>query len=314
MCRLFFYILTCMPHHFVDVDHASAAYRTAYDQEVLHDISFHAHTGDHVVLFGASGSGKSSFIKMLCGDLSLISGSASVNGKPVGEEESVRSGYVSLERTDDSKKTVYDSLIDFGELYTISHLPARIGEVLELLEIKSLATTPVDRLSTTQHIAYQVARASLSDSPILLLDDVLDTLGVEETRKFLDVAAQGRTVIVTTRTPLYAEQIGLPLLLLHNGSLAHAGTREDIAKSAGVPRIVDAWVEGLRYDMLRKLREHTGVLEVRILPTDRFQGNLVRVVIRNARFMPSLYDLMSQTELVHVEEVPPSLTDIIESL
>ena len=66
--------------------------------------------------------------------------------------------------------------------------------------------------------------------------------------------------------------------------------------------------------MLKKIRSHTGVLEVRILPTDRFEGNLVRIMIRNSRFMPSLYDLMSQSELVHLEEVPPALTDILRTI
>ncbi len=78
--------------------------------------------------------------------------------------------------------------------------------------------------------------------------------------------------------------------------------------------MVDAWVEELRYDLLRSLRSHTGVLEVRIMPTDQFSGNRVRITVRNSRFMPSIYDVISQAAIVRIEEVPASLADVMESL
>jgi len=242
-------------------------------------------------------------------------GSVVVNGKQPAEDPAIRSGYVCLDHEElRSNHSVYDALIAFGDMYDIPHLPAKIGGLIELLEMKHLASKNISALSTAEKIVYSLARATLSDSPVLLLDDVLDVLGVDEARRFLDIACKGKTVVLTTRVPAYAEQMNMPMVLLHHGTLAHAGMREDIAVASGVPRIIDAWVEALRYDMLKKLRSHSGVLEVRILPTDRFEGNLVRVVIRNSRFMPSLYDLMSQSKLVHVEEVPPTLTDILRTI
>lgn len=299
---------------FVDVKNASASYRGG-KEDVLHGISFSVNHGDHVVVYGAPASGKSSFLKMLCGDLDIEKGSIVINGKNQIDDPSIRSGYVSLDREElHANKTVYDNLIEFGDEYDVLHLPARIGELLELLEMKQLAKRNMQTLSSTEKVAYGLIRASLSAAPVLLLDDVLDTLGVEETKRFLHVACAGKTVFLTTRITHHAEQMNLPLLLLHHGTLAHAGTRNDIAVASGVPRIIDAWVEELRYDMLKKIRSHSGVLEVRILPTDRFEGNLVRIMIRNSRFLPSLYDVMSQSQLVHVEEVPPKLIDILRTI
>lgn len=297
---------------FVDVRNVNARYRHGADEAVLHGISFAIHEGDHVVIYGAPASGKSSLLKLLCGDLDVTSGSALVQGKNLFDDSAIRSGYVSLDHEElQSKKTVYDNLVEFGDTYDVSHLPARIGELLELLEMKHLANRSMQSLSSTEKVAYGLIRAALSESPLLLLDDVLDIFGVEETKRFLNVACSGKTVLLTTRITQHAEQMNLPLLLLHQGTLAHAGTRNDIAVASGVPRIIDAWVEELRYDMLKKIRSHSGVLEVRILPTDRFEGNLVRIMIRNSRFLPSLYDVMSQSQLVHVEEVPPKLIDIL---
>ncbi len=299
---------------FVEVKNVKARYRGS-DTDALHGISFRVHHGEHVVVYGAPASGKSSLLKMLCGDLEISEGSVVVNGNSLGSDNAMRAGYVSLDHEElHASKTVYDNLVDFGDEYDVPHLPARIGELLELLEMKQLANRNMQTLSSTEKIAYGLIRASLSDAPVLLLDDVLDVFGVEETQRFLDIACAGKTVLLTTRVTQNAEQMNLPLLLLHHGTLTHAGSRDDIAVASGVPRIIDAWVEELRYDMLKKIRSHSGVLEVRILPTDRFEGNLVRIMIRNSRFLPSLYDVMSQSQLVHVEEVPPKLIDILKTI
>ncbi|HSX24735.1 MAG TPA: ATP-binding cassette domain-containing protein [Candidatus Andersenbacteria bacterium] len=304
-----------MAESFVGVKNITASYRNAKSHEILHGISFTLNQGDHVVIYGAPGAGKSSLLKLLCNDLDIIAGSIDIDGKNSADHASIRSGYVSLDHEDfTSSYSIYDSLVAFGEQYDIPHLPARIDELLELLEMKDKANQKIQELSLTQKISYALARACLSSSPLLLLDDVLDVLGVEETKRFLHIACAGKTVLLTTRVPQYAEQMNLPLLLLHHGAVAHTGIKDDIAIASGVPRIINAWVEALRYDTLKKIRSHSGVLEVRILPTDRFQGNLIRVMTRNSRFIPSLYDLMSQSELVHVEEVPPTLTDILRTI
>lgn len=169
-------------------------------------------------------------------------------------------------------------------------------------------------LSTSEYVRKEVERAASSDAPVILLDDVADVLGADEVRKLLLTLLAGRCTVIATRSVDIAEQLALPIYLLHGRSLVHSGSRESIAHEAGVTRIVDAWVEGLRYDLLRKLRVHPGVLEVRLLPTDQFDGNRIRITLRNSRYLPSLYDVVSQASLVRIEELPPSLADILATL
>lgn len=168
--------------------------------------------------------------------------------------------------------------------------------------------------STSERVRGELERAANSDAPVILLDDIADVLGVGEIKKLLATVFAGRCAIIATRSVDIAEQLELPIYLLHKSSLAHTGTRESIAHDTGVARIVDAWVEGLRYDLLRKLRTHPGVLEVRLLPTDQFDGNRIRITLRNSRYLPSLYDVVSQATLVRIEELPPSLADILATL
>lgn len=169
-------------------------------------------------------------------------------------------------------------------------------------------------LSTSERVHHALTYLASSHAPILLLDDVADVLGAQEMKKVLSDTFAGRCVCVATRNPVIAEALELPILLLHDSSLAHTGSRESIAHEAGVTRVVDAWIEGMRYDLLRKLRAHPGVLEVRLLSCDQFDGNRIRITLRNSRYLPSLYDVVSQASLVRIEELPPSLTDILSTL
>ena len=104
------------------------------------------------------------------------------------------------------------------------------------------------------------------------------------------------------------------MLLLHGGQLAHRGTIDEIATNLSCPRLVDVWVEGLRYDLLRQLRQHAGVIEARLIPTSSFAGQRLRITLRSARYLPSMYDLVSQAPLVRVEELPASLYDILNRI
>ena len=173
---------------------------------------------------------------------------------------------------------------------------------------------PAASLSTTERLRLNIARAALSEAPVILLDDTADQLGVAPVKYMLKHLFDGRTVIITTRQADTTDELDLPLLLLHNGTLSHQGTRDDIAATIGCRRIVDVWVEDLQYDMLRKLRRHPGISEVRLMPTDQFSGQRLRITLRSTRYLPSLYDLVSQISTVRIEELPASLTDILEQM
>jgi ABC-type uncharacterized transport system ATPase subunit len=130
----------------------------------------------------------------------------------------------------------------------------------------------------------------------------------------LNTLCPGRTVIIATSNAAIAQQLALPVMILHEGKIAHHGTFDDIALNVACPRMLDIWVEGLRYDLLRKIRQHPGVTEVRLLTADQFNGQRLRITLHSSRYLPSLYNLVSATDLVKVEEIPPSLVDILARL
>lgn len=281
---------------------------------VLRDLSFKLQLGDHVIIFGREGTGKSTLLRLLTGILSPSAGKVVINGQAPQALKDLAAGYISTHESEPSGETVHTILHTFGTTHNIANLPARLGEIAEEVGIQHLLSRVGETLSTVERLRVNIARAALSDTPLILLDDVADFLGVLQTRELLEGVFHGRTVIITTRQVRIAEELSLPLFILHNAHISHAGTCDEIANAMSCPRILDVWVEGLRYDLLRKLRQHPGVLDVRLVASSRFAGQKLRITTQSARYLPSLYDLISQAPLVRVQEVPASLKEIVDRL
>lgn len=281
---------------------------------VLRNLNLQLLQGAHVTLFGSEGTGKSTFLRLLAGAISPTSGSLLVNGQSPAAIKDLAAGYISAEETEPAAETVHDILVAFGTTHQINNVPARISELSDVLGLAPFLHIPAGRLSTAQRLRINLARAALSDSPLILLDDVADALGIKVMRDTLATLFAGRTCIISTRFVATAEALDLPILLLHNGTLVHTGTCDEIANSLACPRLLDVWVEGLRYDLLRKLRNHPGVNDVRLLPSSRFAGQKLRITLKSSRYLPSIYDAISQAPLVRVQELPPSLADIVARL
>ena len=280
----------------------------------LQSLSFQLAQGDHVTLFGTEASGKSTLIKVLSGQIKPQQGHVVINGQAPHQNKMSLAGQVSSEEPETSERTVFETLNTYGLSQKIENLPARIGEVIEATGLAARVSRPAKKLSTTEQLRLKVARAALSEAPVILLDDIADQIGVSPIRYWLSTIFSGRTTIVATRRPIIAERLGLPILLLHHGRLAQHGTRDEIAMAVACPRVIDAWIEGLRYDTLRKLKAQKGVTSVQLLPTSRFSGQRLRITLRSSRYLPSLYDIISQAPLVRVKEIPPSLLEIIAKL
>lgn len=312
---------------FVDVKDISVVYKRSGNfferlvgkspqtHAALRHISFQLAPGDQVTLYGHPGAGKTTLLQVLAGGLKPTSGRVVVNGtQQLQNNPHAAAGYISSEEPERHPDTVHDVLYTFGQTHTIPRLEERVSHVLTSAGLDTIAHRPSEGLSKTERLRLNIARAALSEAPLILFDDVADELGADVFADLLTRLFAQRTTIVTTRTAATAEALQLPLLLLHNNALAHCGTRDDIASTLGIRRTVDAWVEGVRYDMLRRLKNHPGVISVQLLPNSRFSGQHLRITLHSARYLPALYDTLSQAELIEVTEIPPSLQEIIEKL
>lgn len=271
---------------------------------VLQNVVFQLNLGDQVTIFGPEASGKSTLLRTITGAIPVSSGEIFINGRYPQNIDNITAGYISPERSLPSGATVA-SVLHVDKFKSSS-------EVFDALTINSLLDIPANSLSTAQKVRVQLARALILKSPLLLLDDIADVLGVDEVKKLLAEVFTNHTAIVSTRSSKTAENLDLPLLLLHRGAISHSGTREEIAGSLACPRTINAWIEGLQYNHLRSIRRHPGVKKVIIGHSP--EGHKLQITLQSGTYIPSLYNLLSQSSLIRVQEVPPSLRQIISRL
>ncbi len=177
------------------------------------------------------------------------------------------------------------------------------------------ATAPKDsQLSATEYIEQNLKRLAQSNAPIILLDDIADQLGSARLREILIRYFENRTVVVATRSPATAEGLQLPVLLLHHGALACRGTCDEMGRRVAAPRTLNAWIEGIRYDIFREIKKHPGVADVRLEVDGRFRGQRLTITLKSSHYLPALYDLISRVSVVRLEEVPVKLEDILKKL
>ena len=182
-------------------------------REVFSGFSLCAKAGEIVGIVSPSGGGKTTLIRMLLGLISpsggqiiLSSGGASAPLSPC-----MRSliSYVAQEKVVFSG-TVADSLNLCGE-HSAGELRAALESACAWDFVSALpkgVDTPLGErgsgLSEGQIQRLAIARAILSDAPVMLLDEATSALDMETERKLLHNMLKGekrRTVIVTTHRP-----------------------------------------------------------------------------------------------------------------
>lgn len=224
-----------------------------YEKElVLRSVNVQIKKGQTVALVGQSGSGKSTFADLLPRFYDVTEGQITIDGKPVTDLKikSLRSllGIVTQESIlfNDS---IYNN-IAFGkpgatmEKVVEAAKIANAHEFIEPLE-NGYHTNIGDRggkLSGGQRQRLSIARAVLSDPPILILDEATSALDTESERlvqEALENLMRSRTSIVIAHrlsTIQHADEI----LVMKQGEVVERGTHNELlAKNGEYKKLYD---------------------------------------------------------------------------
>lgn len=218
------------------------------DCEVLNNISFALEKGKTTALVGQSGNGKSTVIKLLCGFYNDYEGKIKVFGNDISKcaLSDIRKMFslvtqqtylypstvwenISLGRPNASMEEIKDACIKANAHEFISSLPdgyeTDIGE-------RGI------RLSGGQKQRLAIARAVITNAPILLLDEPTSALDSESEAKIqqtIDELMGTRTVLVIAHrlsTIKNADEI----IVLDKGRIAQKGTHDELINTDGVYR------------------------------------------------------------------------------
>jgi ABC-2 type transport system ATP-binding protein len=225
--------------------------------EVLKGVSLEVSAGETVGLLGPNGAGKTTLVEILSTLLLPTSGTASVCGYDVvGEAARVREVVGYCPSTPDSfypRLTGAANLEFFALLKDLEPRQARkrIAELLELLSIDGATRLAFQRCSEGMKQRLSLARALLTDPPVLLLDEPtksLDPLLQAEIRKFLRqtvVDKLGKTVFLITHDLAEAEQVCDRLVILHQGRIVGTGTPRQIRAAFGAEGLAGAFMNAV---------------------------------------------------------------------
>ena len=209
--------------------------------KAVDDVSFEIEKGEIVGYIGPNGAGKSTTIKMLCGILKCDSGEIKVAGYNPFKE---RKEYVKNIGVVFGQKSqlwwdipVIDSFDLLKNIYNISDkdYEKTKGELVRLLDLEDILTTPVRQLSLGQRMRAEIAASLLHKPKILFLDEPtigLDAVSKVEVRKFIKEINKKEkvTIILTSHDMSDIEALTNRLILIGKGKKLYDGTLSGIKK------------------------------------------------------------------------------------
>ena len=204
-------------------------------KSVLRGMDINVSQGEFVALLGPNGAGKTTFLRILATLSRPSLGSIRVAGHQLpSQASSVRKklGVVSHMPLLYGDLTAEENLRFFGRMYNINDPVNRIKEVLNMVGLTSRRKDLVRTFSRGMQQRLAIGRAVLHDPEVMLFDEPhtgLDQDACDMLDKVLrDVAARGRTVVMTSHDLARVEDLATRFDVLNKGKITSSSSKDDL--------------------------------------------------------------------------------------
>jgi heme exporter protein A len=202
---------------------------------VLRSVDFQVQPGEFVALLGPNGAGKTTFLRILASLSRPAMGEVRIAGYHLPEQAAAvrrRLGVVSHLPLLYGDLTAEENLQFFGRMYGLVNLEDRITEVLDLVGLLSRRRDLVRTFSRGMQQRLAIGRAVLHDPDVMLFDEPHTGLDQEASamldRVLREVAARGRTVVMTSHDLARSGDLASRFDILSRGVIAASVQRSDI--------------------------------------------------------------------------------------
>lgn len=214
------------------------------------DLTFDVPAGTVTGFLGPNGAGKTTTMRMVLGLARPTAGTAMVLGRPYQDlDDPARAVGVLLDPgTFHPKRTARNHLRWMAAAERQD--PARIDEVLQIVDLQGAADRRVGTFSTGMRQRLGLAAALLGEPSLLILDEPangLDPAGIRWLRGFLRTfASSGGTVFVSSHVLAEVAQVADQVVVINRGRLvAHTSVTELTARPGDSTRVRTPQVERL---------------------------------------------------------------------
>lgn len=195
--------------------------------EALKKVSFEIAEGEIFGLIGSNGAGKTTLTKIIATLVQPTAGKVTVKGfDSVKNEVKVRSliGLATAEeRSFYWRLTSEQNMLFFARLYGMNNKSARnrISEIFERLQLTELRRRRFSELSTGNKQRLAVARALLTNPPVLLLDEPtrsLDPLAAANMRELI-LSLENVSILLTSHNLSEVEELCRRVAIISKGEI-----------------------------------------------------------------------------------------------
>jgi len=203
--------------------------------QVLRGVDLAVERGSIVALLGSNGAGKTTLVRILATLLRQDAGTATVNGYDTATQDHQVRESLSLTGQFAAVDEILSGRENLVLVARLRHLddPGRIADdLLERFGLTDAGSRRAGTYSGGMRRRLDIAMSLIGDPPVIVLDEPTNGLDpqsrLEVWQTVKDIAAQGRTVLLTTQMLDEAEHLADRIAILHGGRIIVDGTLAEL--------------------------------------------------------------------------------------
>jgi ABC-2 type transport system ATP-binding protein len=217
-------------------------------------VSFEVREGEITGLLGGNGAGKTTTLAMILGLVLPSEGDIRILGIDAVKERprvlpcmNFESPYVDMPL----RLTVRQNLMVYGDLYEVTDLKARIGDLARAFDLGEFLDRPTGKLSSGQKTRVSLAKALINSPRVLLLDEPtasLDPDTADWVRGHLEryCAETGASLLLASHNMSEVERMCRNVLMMKKGRIVDEGSPETLIRKYGRRNMEEVFLDVAR--------------------------------------------------------------------